>query len=126
MEDYKRMSLFIRQLIDVISQGDKILRGEKNAESIENYARYSNELKQFISVNIKDEKILELNDEIPIINYKRLTLNIWQYLLLPYWFILIYIDYIAMNKTLREIDTSRGKFSSIEFLSHSLINKDNN
>ena len=123
MIDKKRMSLLIRQLKDIISQANRILDGNSSSIEIENFAKYSNELKGFISKNISNEEILNLNKEIPHINYKRNRIKIWFILILPYWLIILYLDYYARKKSLDEIKTSRNKYASIEFLSHPLLNQ---
>ena len=123
MIDKKRMSLLIRQLKDIISQANRILDGNSSSIEIENFAKYSNELKGLISKNISNEEILNLNKEIPHINYKRNRIKIWFILILPYWLIILYLDYYARKKSLDEIKTSRNKYASIEFLSHPLLNQ---
>ncbi len=120
-EAKNRNDLFIRQLKDVISQAERILEGNDFDEGIEDYARYSNELKDYIFEHIDNQQILDLNKEIPYINCKNNYLKVGLILLLPNWLTAFYTEFYIRRKLLSEIKQSRNKFSSIEFLSYLVL-----
>ncbi len=120
----QRKELLKRQITDIISQADKIEKGDYSSMNFENYSRYSNELKKYINQNVTEEHILKLNNEIPVINYARNELEIWHFILFPIILLNLYKNYYAKGKTMSEIKISKNKFSSIEFLSHSIKTKE--
>ena len=63
MEQERIINLVIRQLKDIQSQADKILSGDNSNEAIESFARYSIELKEYITKKINNEKAKELGDK---------------------------------------------------------------
>ncbi|MXV38447.1 hypothetical protein GO491_07110 [Flavobacteriaceae bacterium Ap0902] len=67
----KKKNLIIRQLKDISSQPCIILKGKNDPETIESYALYASEFKNYVRQNIPDIEILNLVDEILDIKYKR-------------------------------------------------------
>jgi hypothetical protein len=59
---------------------------------------------------------------LPEINFKRTQIKIWQYLILPAWWISIVKEYQAKNKTIDEIKHSRNKYNELELLINYEIN----
>jgi len=116
MEQDKALKLLLRQIRDIQSQADKILTGENSNESIETFARYSAELKNYIASTIASHEIKSYAMDLPEINYSRSAIKLWQYLILPSWWITLYKDYQAKNRTIEEIKMVRGKYSSMELL----------
>lgn len=112
--------LLLRQVKDIQAQADKIVQGENSADAMETFARYSAELKNYISVNIQSAEIKAFLTELSDVNYSRMKIRLWQYLLLPYWWIGLYKDYQARNKTVEEINTLRGKYATLELLIRAL------
>jgi hypothetical protein len=122
MEQDKALRLLLRQLKDIQSQADKILTGENSNEAIETFAKYSSELKSYISKNVQLEEIKSFLTQLPEINYSRTQIKLWQYLILPSWWISLYKDYQAKNETITEINSARGKYATLELLIRGLTN----
>lgn len=116
MEQEKAQRLLIRQLKDIQSQADKISNGENSSENIEAFARYSIELKGYIEKNIESQQIKSYLNELPDISYSKLNVKLWQYLILPSWWVSSYRDYQAKNQAVREINQVRGKYATLELL----------
>ncbi len=106
------------QLKSILSYGERIQNGNDSETDIENYARYAMELTSFISQHIKDVKILELNSEIPKINYKRNQYKLYQLLFSPEWLTSLFHGSYAKRKSLNEIKLAHEKFASIAFLTY--------
>jgi hypothetical protein len=101
MEQERAFSLLNRQLIDIIANAERIENGNDSPEEVEAFARYSNELKRFVNERIEDETLRKVSLQIPNINYQRNQIHLWQYLILPAWWISLYLDY-QTRKTLKE------------------------
>ncbi len=122
MEQEKSLRLLLRQLKDIQSQADKILTGENSNEVIETFAKYSTELKDYINKNVASPEIKSYLKELPEINYSRTEIKLWQYLVLPSWWISLYKDYHAKNETIKEIHHVKGKYATLELLVKGLVN----
>jgi len=116
MEKEKLLRLLIRQLKDIQTQAEKIITGDNSEESIENFARYSHELKEFIVKNVDSIEILKYIEELPAIDFSRSKIKLWQYLILPSWWITLYKDYHQKNKMIEQIGEVRGKYATLELL----------
>lgn len=116
MEQEKAQRLLIRQLKDIQSQADKISSGESSSENIEAFARYSIELKSYIAKNIESQQIKSYLSQLPDINYSKTNIKLWQYLILPSWWVSSYRDYQAKNQAILEINQVRGKYATLELL----------
>lgn len=122
MEQNKALHLLLRQLRDIQAQADKIVTGENSTEAIESFARYSSELKNYISKNVQSKEIQAYLTELPDINYSRTEIKLWQYLIVPSWWIALYKDYQAKNETIIEIGSAKGKYATLELLVRGLPN----
>jgi len=116
MEQDHALRLLLRQLKDIQAQADKILTGENSNEAIETFAKYSIELKDYVSKHVELPEVKSYLTELPVINYKRAEIKLWQYLILPSWWISLYKDYHAKNKTIEEINIVKGKYATLELL----------
>ena len=105
MDQDKAIRLLLRQLKDIQAQADRILTGENSDETIETFAKYSVEFKDYISTNIESPTIKSYLKELPEINYNRTKVKLWQYLILPMWWIALYNDYQAKNETVEDIQS---------------------
>lgn len=121
MEQQKALTLLSRQLKDILAQANKILEGNDSPNALETIARYSLELKSFIHEYIQDQQVQQITHALPTINYKRSQVQLWQYIILPSWWISIYKDYQARKKTLEEVSNLRGKYSTLQLIVNSLI-----
>lgn len=122
MEQDKALRLLQRQLKDIQAQADKIITGDNSNEMIEAFAKYSSELKSYISKNVELKEVKSFVAELPEINYSRTQIKLWQYLILPSWWITLYKDYQAKNETITEINSARGKYATLELLIRGLAN----
>lgn len=118
MEQEKAISLLNRQLTDIQAQADRVLKGEDSSSNIESLARYSLELKKFIKEKVDNELLVKAAGDIPDINYKRSQIQLWQYIILPSWWISLYKDYQARKLCLEEVSAMRGKYASLQLLLH--------
>ena len=110
------LNLLLRSLKDVQAQADRILSGEKSHETIRNFAVYSIELKRYINENINDDNIICYLSQIPDINHTRTEIKLWQFLILPAWWFNLYKNYIAKEKSVAEVRTTREKYANIEIM----------
>ena len=116
MDQEKAYALLNRQLTDILANAERIIIGNDSAEEIESFARYSLELKKYVNERIENEDFKKATNEIPDIDYKRAQIQIWQYLIFPAWWISLYNDYQARQKTKEEVNLVRGKYSSLQLL----------
>lgn len=122
MSQDKAIRLLLRQLKDIQAQADKILTGEKSDETIETFSRYSIELKDYILKNVESPEIKSYLKELPEINYSRTKIQVWQFFILPFWWIALYNDYQAKNEAIEEINMVKGKYATLEVLVKGLTN----
>jgi len=121
IEQERALRLLMRQIKDIQSQADNILSGNKSNEKIECFERYSIELKEYVAKKVSNERIKSFIAEIPNVNYSRTKVKLWQYLVLPAWWYLLYKDYLARDRTLDEINSIRGKYAHLELLVRQII-----
>lgn len=108
--------LLIRQIKDIQSQANRIVAGESSDEAIESFVKYSNELKNYIQAKIKNEQILSYINELPEIEIEKTKLKLWQYFVLPSWWISLYKEYQQKNEIIEEINFVKGKYATLELL----------
>jgi len=58
----------LRQIKDIQVQADRLIKGQADLVEIENFAKYSYELKTYLINNIKDDFMLKYVNEIPILD----------------------------------------------------------
>lgn len=122
MEQAKAYALLDRQLTDILANAERIINGDDSPDDIEAFARYSNELKRYVNERIENEEFRKVTNEIPDVNYQRTQIQIWQYLILPAWWISVYKDYQARQQTKEEVNIVRGKYASLQLLTKSQLN----
>jgi hypothetical protein len=122
IQEDKALRLLLRQLKDIQAQADKIQTGENSDEAIEAFAKYSVELKNYISANVQSQEVRSFLADLPEIDYRRMEIKFWQYLILPSWWIAWYNDYHARNRAIQEINMVRGKYATLELLVRGLAN----
>ena len=121
MEQEEAVRLAMRGVKDIQVQAERIISRDNSSAIVESFARYSNELKDYIAKNISNEIINSHLEKIPNVNYKRIRWELWHILVLPLWFIFLYKDSIAKNRTIEEINLIRGKYAHLELLLRELI-----
>lgn len=112
----KAIRLLLRQLKDIQAQAEKVVAGENSDADLENFARYSSELKDYISKNVSSTEIRSYLTDLPEINYSRSQIALWQYLIFPSWWISLYKDYHERNRTIQEINHAKSKYATLELL----------
>jgi hypothetical protein len=120
--EQEKIRLILRQLKDIQAQADKIISGENSAESVETFARYSTELKNYIIRNVSSEEIISYLQELPEINYSPVGIKWWEMILLPWWGINLYNQYKAREIIIQNIAEVRGKYGTLELLLRELAN----
>lgn len=116
MDDEKNLKLLSRQVRDIQVQADKILEGDNSHDALESFSKYCSELKSFINNRIQTPQLREYAAALPNINHQRNETKLWHYLIWPAWWINLYKDYHAKNKTLQEISHARGMFATLELM----------
>ncbi len=124
MDNQRRLSLLNRQLTDLQAQADRILNGSNSPEVLETFARFGEELKQFIVTKLDFPQLREKAIEIPPVNYERVDIKIWQYILAPSWWISIYRDYKAREAAIEEVRDVRGQFADLQLDVQDILYKD--
>ncbi|MEO1054386.1 MAG: hypothetical protein AAFX87_27355 [Bacteroidota bacterium] len=123
MDQEKAFSLLNRQLTDILANAERIINGNDSPEEIESFARYSNELKRYVNERIDNQEFIEATNGIPDVNYQRARIQLWQYVILPSWWISLYKDYQARQQTKEEVSIVRGKYASLQLLAKSLLHE---
>lgn len=115
-KEEKIFRLLLRQLTDIQAQADKIISGNDSGPVIEDFARYSSDLKEYVERRVTDKSIREYARTIPDFNYMRLDFQFWKIILLPLWFFDAYRDYVLRRQIVEEVRTHRNKYASLEHL----------
>lgn len=111
----------LRQITDVQVQADRLIRSQADLTEIENFAKYSFELKTFLTKNIKDEFILKYVNEIPVLNLNEESeLKEGAFFAILYFFGGLLGLYSLEQKkkadALNQIRDIKGKYASAEFM----------
>lgn len=122
MDQDKSLRLLLRQLKDIQVQADKIITGDDSDDTIETFARYSGELKKYISKNVESPEIKSYLAQLPIIDYKKAGIQFWQYLMLISWWVALYANYQAKRKTIEDIGIAKSKYATLELIVKGLAN----
>lgn len=108
--------LLLRQLRDIQAQADKIASGENDQDSIETFAKYSLELKEYVLKHVDSDEIRGYASIIPDVNYERVMVSWWQFIIMPAWWISLYNDYKARERAVEDIVTVKGKYATLELM----------
>jgi len=111
----RNKQLLERQLLDILSQADKILTGQNSAEAIETFSKYSEELKKYIAANFTEPELLEKAKQIETIHYKRNKIKLWHIATLSFWIIAL-MQYIATQKSIEEIGRVKSDWATFYML----------
>ena len=107
--------LLERQLLDILSQAERILAGQNSAEVIESFAKYSEELKKYIADNFTELLLTEKAKGIETINYKRNKIKFWHVMTLSFWIIML-MQYITTQRSMEEIGRAKSDWASFYML----------
>jgi hypothetical protein len=116
MEEEKAIRLLLRQLKDIQAQAEKVTTGEDSDTDIENFSRYSSELKEYISKNVSSAEIRSYLNDLPEINYTRSDIKLWHYFIFPMALIEFYQEYHERNRVIQEINHAKSKYATLELL----------
>jgi hypothetical protein len=116
MDKEEMQHLISRQLDDILSQSERILGGNTDVEDIENFARFSEELKDFFRANSSNSMILERLDKIPKINMEQYKDSNFLLSAIGFLGASRLREEMIMNKAREDVRTAQGFFSSIQFL----------
>ncbi|MBL3657355.1 hypothetical protein [Fulvivirga sediminis] len=122
MDQNKAYSLLNRQLTDILANAERIIKGSDSTEEVETFARYSTELKRFVNERIENKDFVQMTNDIPTIEYKRMRIQLWHYFIWPSWFLIIYKNYYIKLRTIEQIQLARSKYASLQVLTKSQIN----
>ena len=114
MDHQKRLSLLNRQITDLLAQAERILGGKDSPEALETFARFSEELKSFVLTKMEEESLSESVRTIPIVDYTKTEIQLWQYVIMPSWWISIYKDYQQRQKVVEEVREVRAAYSEFQ------------
>jgi hypothetical protein len=106
--------LLFRQLKDIQVQADRIMQGEHSAENIEQFARYSIELKKFALDRFKGTPAEQKLHELPEIKFQRNAIGLGDMLTFS-WISIHSKERVARERSLQEIREARNKYASLEF-----------
>lgn len=111
----------LRQIKDIQQQADRLIKRKANLNEIQDFSKYSSELKNFLVNNIKDEFILNYVSEIPVLDLNDENENISGLLtvILYYfggWLGIYGREEIKKDKALKTIKRIRDKYASAEFM----------
>ena len=116
MKDEKVNRLLRRQLNDIQMQAEKIVAGDNSGAAIENFARYSSDLKDYIDRNVSDEEVRAFTEMIYDLNYSRVHFQLWEILILPIYWTMCVRDYFIRRQLVQQIHDLRGRYASLEFM----------
>lgn len=106
-----------RQIKDIQYQADKLFNNTSTTIDIENFAKYSDELKQYLLKNVDEAEILKHIHLIPeirenAINVKKGIIS----LIIPTFLMHWYHERSYVEESKNTIHQIKGKYASIEFL----------
>lgn len=115
MTNEKVIRLLKRQLTDIQIQAEKIVAGDNSAAAIENFARYSSDLKDYIERYVSDEEVRACAENIYDLNYSRVHFRLWEFLVLPLYWTMLVRDYYIRRQLTQQVNGLRGRYASLEF-----------
>lgn len=107
----------LRQIKDIQFQAEKICSSKPSVEDIENFAKYSMEIKNYLFGNIDIPEILRLVREIPDIEDNSPSLKTGLlFFLIPNFLLAWYYERSYIDEAKSSIKHCQGKYASIEFI----------
>lgn len=111
------MEKLLRQLQDIQQYADRLVRTEPDESEIQNYSDYQVTLIDYLRTTLDDEEIMRLVDEIPRVEVPRLKAkDVILHMILPQFMTTWFTRMASVRTAMEQIDISRAKFASIEFL----------
>jgi hypothetical protein len=110
----------LRQIVDIQVQADRLIKGKADLSEIEDFAKYSYELKTYLYENIQDDLILKYVREIPTLTLDDEINDAGFIDNLLYFFGGLFGGYsLEQKKQAEALDIIRdikGKYASAEFM----------
>ena len=107
-------SLLRRQVNDIIAQCEKAITDNQNFSYYKNLENYSEELKLYVKKNVKDDKLLKMARDIPILNIKKYHIKTWfHYLIFPWYLTLLYHELSFNKEIIHEIGVIKNCYQKI-------------
>ncbi|MFK7783810.1 MAG: hypothetical protein AB8B56_01775 [Crocinitomicaceae bacterium] len=120
------MSKLTRQIKDIQFQAERLISGNPDGEELQQFSNYNEEMKNYMLLNIDDSDLRKVILEIPDVMDIETDTKSTPFLVLLFLGIAtlgisaFYISYVANMRRTRQIQnniqTVRGKYSSLEFL----------
>lgn len=124
LEKIKKYKLIRRQLNDIIVQIEKVKYSRNFRRDIQEFARYSLELKKYILQNVKEDEIIETAKQLSDININRFHRRYWyHYLIFPWYLTLVFNDLLARDDIIPYLDSLKIKYGKIYQMLTNIINK---
>ena len=111
----------VRQIKDIQVQADRLIKNNADVTEIEDFAKYSQELKTFLIQNIKDDFILNYLHDIPVLDLDEQSeiTESFLYSLLHFFGGALGIYSSELKKKANALDKIRdikSKYASVEFM----------
>ena len=111
----------LRQIVDVQVQADRLIKRKATLNEIEDFAKYSFELRTYLMENIENDFILKQINEIPILNLEKenkVPEGFLYSLLLFFggWLSAYALEQKKKSEALEVIRDIRAKYASTEFM----------
>ncbi|MRH99199.1 hypothetical protein GH721_01520 [Kriegella sp. EG-1] len=111
----------LRQITDIQVQADRLIKGQGDLTDMENFGRYSLELKTFLTENIQDNFILKYDNQIPTLDLDEESeiTDGFIYSILYFFDGILGVYSLEQKKKAKAINVIRdikGKYASAEFM----------
>ena len=110
-------SSVLRQIKDIQHQANKLSKGATNTVEIENFAKYSAEIKEYLQLHVTEPEILKYVNQIPEVAENKVTVQKGLLaILIPNIFLHWYYEKSYIDEAKNQIAIFQAKYASIEFL----------
>ena len=106
----------LRQLKDIQNQADQLLKGRPGIVEVQNFIKYSDELKKYLVNEVDLEEMSYLINEIPNIQVRKMMPINWITILTPSIFSSWFYERNIVAEALEDIRIAKSKYASIEFI----------
>lgn len=106
----------LRQLKDIQNQADQLLKGKPGIVEVQNFIKYSDELKKYLENEVDLEEMNYLIKDIPTINIDAMMPKTWIVAFTPSIFSSFFYERRIVDQALTDIDIAKSKYASIEFI----------
>jgi hypothetical protein len=118
----RKYKLIRRQLNDIVAQIEKVKYSRYFRQEIQEFSKYSSELKNYILQNVTEREILEIANQITEIDINSFNRFYWyHYLIFPWYLTLSYNDLLAKDDILPILDSLKTKYNIMDQLISEII-----